>query len=350
MSNYYTLKVKEVIRESKDAITIQFKQPLFKKVRYKSGQFLTLIIPINGKKERRSYSICSTPDLDDYVSVMVKRVEKGLISNYLNDNIEAGDSIEVMEPMGNFILEPERKKKRHIVLFAAGSGITPLMSILKGILFFEPESTVSLLYGNRHEGAIIFRKELDQLKAKFGDRFNLAHTLTEYDKFWQSYKGRIDRAMTVNFVNLLPKFSEQDTEYFLCGPQGMMEEVREGLKILKVNPAKIHSESFFIAPANNQNSGELDTQMHEVTIHVNGETHKISVPPQKSILDTALDNGIDMPYSCQNGLCTACRSKCLSGSVKMLRGDGLSASEIAQGYVLTCVGIPATPTVEIEVG
>lgn len=348
MNNYYTLKVKEVIQETKDAIVIQFKQPLFKKINYKSGQFLTLTIPINGKKERRSYSICSTPDLDDHIAVMVKRVSGGLVSNYLNDHVKAGDSLEVLEPMGNFVLEPDRTKKRHLVFFAAGSGITPIFSMLKGILFFEPNSIVSLLYGNRHEGSIIFRKELDTLKQKFGERFNLVHTLTEYDRFWQSYKGRIDKTMTVNFVNLLPKFSSEDTLYFICGPQGMMDAVKEGLSMLKVPQNKIFTESFYAAPATV--ASNLEEGIHQVIIRLNGQTHRIAVPAKKTILETALDNGIDMPYSCQNGLCTACRCKCLSGSVKMLRGDGLTDEEIAQGYVLTCVGVPITPTVELEVG
>ncbi|MCS6831949.1 MAG: 2Fe-2S iron-sulfur cluster-binding protein, partial [Flammeovirgaceae bacterium] len=172
--------------------------------------------------------------------------------------------------------------------------------------------------------------------------------LTEYDRFWQSYKGRIDKTMTVNFVNLLPKFSSEDTLYFICGPQGMMDAVKEGLSMLKVPQNKIFTESFYAAPATVASS--LEEGAHQVIIRLNGQTHRIAVPAKKTILETALDNGIDMPYSCQNGLCTACRCKCLSGSVKMLRGDGLTDEEIAQGYVLTCVGVPTTPTVELEVG
>jgi len=348
MSSYYTLKVKEIKQETKDTVTIHFKQPLFKKVKYTAGQFLTLIVPINGKKERRSYSMSSAPNLDNYISVTVKRVKGGLVSNYLNDHLKAGDSLEVMEPMGHFTLVPDKSKKRHIVLFGAGSGITPLMSILKSVLFFEPKSIVSLLYGNRHEGSIIFRKELDELQQKFGERLNIVHSLTEFDSHWQGYKGRIDRTKTVNFFNLLPKFDWSQTEVFMCGPQGMMDEVKEGLKILKCPPAQIHHESFFSAPSEESTPGNYETQT--VTIHLDGATHKVVVPPDKSILDAALDEGLDMPFSCQNGLCTACRGKCLSGKVVMTEGDGLSQDEINEGYVLTCVGRPASPDVEVEIG
>jgi ring-1,2-phenylacetyl-CoA epoxidase subunit PaaE len=348
MSNYYTLKIKNVVQETKDTITIHFKQPIFKKVKYKSGQFLTLIMMINGKKERRSYSMSSAPNLDDTLAITVKRVAGGLVSNYLNDHAKEGDSIEVMEPMGNFTLEPNKDLARHIVLFGAGSGITPLMSILKSTLFFEPKSIVSLLYGNRHEGSIIFRKQLDELKQKFGDRLNIVHSLTEPDSLWGGYKGRIDNVSALNFLNLVPKMPV--TEYFMCGPLGMMDEVKQALQKLKVPANQIHFESFTpAAPTAEKIASTKNLQDHIVTIVMNGVETKINVPANKTILEAALDEGLDLPFSCQSGLCTACMCKKISGEMIMTDGEGLSQSEIDKGFVLVCVGHPTSDNLVLEV-
>ncbi len=350
MSDYYTLKVKEVVNETADTVTIHFKQPLFKKVKYKSGQFLTLIVPINGKKERRSYSMSSAPSLDNTVAISVKRVEGGLVSNYLNDNVQAGDTIEVMEPLGNFVFEPDKKRTRHLVLFGGGSGITPLISMLKTALFLEPNSTVSLVYCNRSEDSIIFAKQLDDLKVKFGDRLNIVHNLTKPGANWGGYSGRLDDARTVNILNLLPKLPAEDTEYYLCGPEGMMDAVKTGLKTRKVSASKIHTESFvstITAEELAEATGDIETQT--VKIIMDGQTHEVLVRPNQSILEAGLDDGLDMPFSCQSGLCTACMGKCKAGTIKMIDADGISEDEINKGYVLLCVGHPLTADVEVEI-
>ena len=178
MGDTISLKVKEVVRETSDSVTVHFKQPLFRKVKYKPGQFLTINFEIDGKKVSRSYSMSSAPNLDNTVAVTVKRVQGGLVSNYVNDKVSAGMSISMMQPVGKFTLEVDKNLQRHIVLFGAGSGITPLMSILKSVLFFEPKSTVSLVYGNRRTDNIIFQKQLQELKQKFGDRFQKLHAGT----------------------------------------------------------------------------------------------------------------------------------------------------------------------------
>lgn len=347
MGDYYTLKVKDVVKETPDTVTIQFKQPLFKKVKYDAGQFLTLIIPVNGEKLRRSYSMSSAPNLDSHVGVTVKRVEGGIVSNYLNDNIKKGDSIEVMKPMGNFTLVPNKKGKRNIVLFGGGSGITPLMSILKSALYFEPNSTVSLVYANSHEDCIIFKKELDELKKKFADRFNLVHVLSTPKNMWNGHTGRMDTPMVMNIANLLPK-SDVGTEYYICGPEGMMEAVREGLKFMKVKDAAIHSESFVSSTSSEENVDASAFQTHSVKIQLHGDEYEVTVPPNKTILDAALDQGLDMPFSCQAGLCTACMGKCTSGEVKMTEEDTLSKDEVDEGYRLLCVGHPMSDDVVIE--
>lgn len=342
MSNYYTLTVKEVIKETEDTVTLRFKQPLFRKVKYKAGQFLTLIFELNGTKARRSYSMSSAPNLDSTVDVTVKRVEGGVVSNHINDNIKAGDKIEVMEPMGQFVFEPEKSASRHIVLWGAGSGVTPLMSILKSVLFFESSSKVSLVYGNREINNVVFKEKLDELKAKFADRLQLVHVLTQPEHNWGGYKGRIDDVKVVNIMNLLPK--ESDTMHYLCGPEGMMDAVKEGLKKLKTPASKIHFESFI--PKTEEASEDIST--HKVKVIIDGEEEEFMVSPDQSILDAGLDEGHDIPYSCQSGVCTACRGKCTSGKVQMGNADVLSEDEIAEGYILACQSHPMTDNVVIE--
>lgn len=348
MSDYYNLKIKEVVRETKDAVTIKFKQPLFKKVKYTPGQFLTVVMTIDGKQVRRAYSMCSTPTLDSHVAITVKRVEGGLVSNYLNDHVSKGDSIEIMKPLGKFTLSPDKNNARHIVLIGGGSGITPLMSMLKGVLFFEPESTVSLIYANSNEDSIIFKDRLEELKAKFGDRFNLIHVLSKPLRAHNGYSGRLEDAMLANMLNLLPKVEKSQTSYYICGPEGLMEAAQAGLKLAKVPKGSIYTESFFNDDADDTTLlGDVESK--QVTVRLRGEDHQVYVPADKSILDAGLDAGLDMPFSCQSGLCTACMGKCLSGDVKMTVSDGLSDDEIKEGFRLLCVGHPMTDGVIVEI-
>lgn len=347
MSDYVNLKVKNIVKETEDAVTIQFKQPLFRKIKYTPGQFLTVLLDIDGKKVRRAYSMSSTPTLDSHVGITVKRVEGGLVSNYLNDKVKKGDSIEVMKPLGNFTLETDKGNKRNIVLIGGGSGITPLMSILKSVLYFEPESAVSLIYANSNEDSIIFKAKLEELKDKFGDRLNIVHILSKPKQMHNGYSGRLDDAMMANICNLLPKVEGIDTEYFICGPEGMMDAAKAGLKLAKVPKSRIYTESF--VASENDSAALSDIEGKKVTIIVNGEENEVYVPADQSILDAGLDAGLDMPFSCQSGLCTACMGKCQSGEVKMSNNDGLSEDELAEGYRLLCVGHPASDDVVVEI-
>ncbi|PWJ41045.1 ferredoxin--NADP reductase [Sediminitomix flava] len=345
MANYYTLKIKEVVQETSDTITIHFKQPIFKKVKYKAGQYLTLLTPINGNTERRSYSMSSNPDTDSTVAITVKRVEGGLVSNHLNDQVKQGDSLEIMEPMGNFLFEPDADATRHVVLFGAGSGITPLMSILKSVLYKEPNSRVSLIYGSRNEESIIFKAQLDKLQAEFSDRFTLVNVLSQPSADWGGYHGRVDSIKTINIMNLLPKFDK--SLYYLCGPEGMMEEVQNGLKRLQVSTSDIHYERFVAAEEQESTEGEFKDQV--VKINLDDEIYEVNVPAGTSILDAALDEGVDLPYSCQSGVCTACMGRCKTGEIHMQDGgQGLTDAEKAEGYVLTCVSHPLGEDIEIE--
>ncbi len=354
MSKTYDLKVKEVIHETSDAVTIVLKNPLFSRIKYQSGQFLTLILTINGEKVRRSYSLSSSPTVDECMAISVKKLENGLASNFIYNTIKAGDKIDFLEPMGHFVVEPSKSNKRHVVLFATGSGITPLMSMTKTILAGEPNSVVSLVYGNRNENSIIFKQQLESLVAKYVGRFQVVHVLSQPSNTWNGFKGRIDKVLTVNALNLLPKWEKSETEYYLCGIEGMMHEVQEGFKVLNIPKDKIFRESFTHTETEDQKQAKtsLATTLikQEVTILLDGQTYKVVVEPKATILEAALNAGIDMPYSCQSGLCTACRGKCTEGKIKMDDCDGLSEKEIQQGFVLTCMSHPVSADVVVEIG
>jgi ring-1,2-phenylacetyl-CoA epoxidase subunit PaaE len=351
--HYYDLKVKEVIQETKDAITIVFEQPT-NKILYKAGQFLTLIAPVQGKEVRRAYSLCSSPFVDPDLAVTVKRVEQGLMSNWLADNLRPGQTMKIMEPMGQFTTEYGEKRKRHLVMFAGGSGITPMLSIIKSILTQEPLSIVSLIYCNRDIESIIFKKELEKWETKYEGRLHVIHVLDNAPMNWQGYSGLLNHEMLTRLFERIPDWGN-DTTYLMCGPEGMMKNVESLLALRNIPSTKIFKESFVQGTIDKDSKKDIapvssEQKTREVTIRYDGHEFKIQVEPQNTILQTALDQGIDLPYSCQSGLCTACRGKALSGKVKLDEEEGLSQSERAEGYVLTCVGHPLTDDVVIEIG
>jgi len=353
---YFDLKVKDIVNETKDAISIVFEQPADKKIEYKSGQFLTLIAPVQGKDVRRAYSLCSSPFVDQDLAVTVKRVDDGVMSNWLADNLKPGGRLKVMEPMGQFTTEFNKSRKRHLIMFAGGSGITPMMSIIKSILTQEPESIVSLIYCNRDIDSIIFKEVLERMQTKDEGRLHVIHILDNAPMNWQGYSGLLNHEMLTKLFERIPDWGIENSTYLMCGPEGMMKNAESLLALRHIPKEKIFKESFVqgtIAKDEKKEivtapSGELKTR--EVTIRYDGQEYKVMVPPNKAILETALDQGIDLPYSCQSGLCTACRGKALSGQVKLDEEEGLSQSERAEGYVLTCVGHPLTDDVVIEIG
>jgi ring-1,2-phenylacetyl-CoA epoxidase subunit PaaE len=353
--HYYDLKVKQIVQETKDAITIVFEHPADGKLAYKSGQFLTLIVNIGGKDIRRSYSLCSSPFLDESPAVTVKRVDNGAMSNWLADNLKPGSSIKVMEPMGQFTTEYVKTNKRHIVMFAGGSGITPMMSIIKSLLTQEPDSIVSLIYCNRNVDSIIFRDGLENWETRYEGRLHVIHILDEAPMNWQGYSGLLNHDMLVKLFERIPDWGIDKTTYLMCGPEGMMKNVETLLDAHKIPRARIFKESFVTGTIDKDKKEVKEVngaanKAREVTIRYDGNEFKFMVEPNRTILETALDQGIDLPYSCQSGLCTACRGKALSGKVKLDEEDGLSQSEKNEGYVLTCVGHPLTDDVVIEIG
>jgi len=351
---YFDLKVKDIIQETHDAISIVFEHPASGKISYKSGQFLTLITQANGKEIRRAYSLCTSPFVDHDLAVTVKRVDQGLMSNWLPDNLAKGNVLRVMEPMGQFTSPYEASNKRHLIMFAGGSGITPMMSIIKSMLSQEPDSICSLIYCNRDEHSIIFRQALEHMQTNDEGRLHVIHILDNAPMNWQGYSGLLNHDMLTRLFERIPDWGIAKTTYLMCGPEGMMKNVESLLQARNIPMDKVFKESFVQGTIDKDKKedgpkGNAD-RSHEVTIRYDGQEFKVMVPPHKAILETALDAGIDLPYSCQSGLCTACRGKCLSGKVKLDEEDGLSKSERDQGYVLTCVGHPLTDDVVIEIG
>jgi ring-1,2-phenylacetyl-CoA epoxidase subunit PaaE len=347
---YFHLTVKEIIQETADTKTFTFWHPVHAPVHYKAGQFLTLIPVIDGQKVRRSYSMSSSPNKDASIAVTVKRVANGLVSNYLCDHIKVGDAIEMMEPMGHFVVEPSPMKERTIVLFGGGSGITPLMSIIKSVLPVEQNTKVYLVYGSRDEESIIFKNQLAELEQKYEGRFRVLHVLSKPSYTWTGYKTRINQASAVTFLKQEFAINIDKAEYYLCGPEGMMQEVENALKIFNVPADNIHQEHFgtgIVEHNEADDDGSLKEQM--VTIQYEGTDYQVLVKPHETILEAALRDDIDLPYSCQAGMCTACMGKCTSGQVIMDDEDGLTEKEVNQGYILTCVAHPKTAGVVIEV-
>ncbi len=351
MESAVNLKIVEVVKETEDAISIHFKQPFLKKIKYVPGQFLTLLTEIEGRIERRCYSINTAPKVDSTISVTVKRIKDGKVSNHLYNTVKKGDSMKVLKPMGGFTLEPNPKLSRDIVLFGAGSGITPLMSMAKSTLYNEKKSRVSLFYGNRDVESVIFNEQLSALKTEFNGRLNLVHILENPGDFEGCYKGRVERSQVRNLLEQIPDLKKVDAEYFICGPSGMMKEAEEGLKSYGVSEEKIHIEKFTAPPpsAGETKASGAMLETREVSITLKGKEHLVSVKPNKTILDAALDNKVNIPYVCMDGICGSCKAKCTSGEIQMRSGSILSKKDEEAGYVLTCLSKPLTNNVKLEV-
>jgi len=349
--HYYKLKVKEIVKETWNAISVKFHQTT-PAMDYRSGQFLTLIAEIDGKEIRRSYSFCSAPEIDQDLAVTVKRVEGGLMSNYLADQLKIGDELRVMEPMGHFTSDMNPSNKRHLIMFAGGSGITPFMSHIKSIMKWEPDSIISLIYANRDIDSIIFKDELETLQINNQGKFHAIYILEEAPLTWQGQSGLLNPEMLKEMLQRIPDWGLENTMYLMCGPEGMMHNIETYLKDRGIPGDKLFKESFVTPTIDKveQPEGDDELKTREVQVLYDGEEHKFSVKPDSTILETALDLDIDLPYSCQSGLCTACRGRLLAGKVKLDEEEGLSDSEREEGYVLTCVGHPLTDDVKIEIG
>ncbi len=319
-NKFLTLRIRETVRENPDTITIYFEQPE-PFLEYQAGQFLTLVLEINGKEERRSYSLCTSPFLDPFPGITVKRLAGGLVSNYINDNFKPGKNITVMKPLGNFTSKYHSENNRHYGMFAGGSGITPIMGIVKSIMINEPLSKVHLLYCSRSEEMIIFQDTLKKLEAEYSGRLDIIHNLTQPVHGWTGLKGRLNELTIENFYRENFDSSALEERFFVCGPQGLMDVVQNSLVKLGVPKEKVFTEQFFVKPSEelDEKEGEDPIISRPVTVLLEGQEFTFDVSPDKTILEAGLDEEIDMPYSCQSGLCTACRGRLISGEVKLIK-------------------------------
>ncbi len=350
MERIAKLKITKVKKETADAVSIYFKQPFFRKIKYMPGQYLTLLMNIDGKVERRCYSLNSAPNIDKEVSITVKRIKDGKVSNYIYDNIKEGMRMKVLYPMGSFTVETDSTNARHIILFGAGSGITPLMSILKSVLYAERESTVSLFYGNRDVESIIFNQDLNALRARYNGRLNLKHILENPGDFEDCYKGRVERSQVPKLLQSVPQYAESSTEFYICGPSGMMTEAEEGLKMAGVPEANIHIEKFTAPPpsAEEIKAEGAFLENREVRVFHKGKEYFVPVKANRTILDATLDAGIKVPYVCMDGICGSCKAECSNGKVFMRKGHVLTKAEMEADMVLPCISKPMTNNVIIK--
>lgn len=350
MSHFHPIKVREVRRETADAVSIAFEIPsnLSQDFQYRAGQYITLRASINGEDVRRSYSLCSAPHEDDF-RIAVKAVEGGKMSNWLNSQLHVGAQVELMPPMGNFVVNTHPGAQRKYVAFVAGSGITPVMSLIKKILHDEPSSHFTLFYGNRTPDSVIFKKELSELMQQSGGRLHVYHVLSRSQQDDSLLNGRINGQ---NAVNMLKHYNGIDADvYMLCGPGDMISDVDKALQAEGVSKDKILYE-FFTAPVATDNAvsgAPAQAGLSKVKVILDGIDFHFDLNYQgKSILDAAMDAGVDAPFSCKGAVCCTCKAKITKGSATMDMNYALSDSEVAEGYVLTCQAHPSSTEIEVD--
>lgn len=350
MSKFYKLKVNTIHSETPDCISIGFDVPpeLKKEFSYLQGQYLTLRFLINGEELRRSYSICSAPS-EPELRIAVKKVKDGRISVHINEQLKAGDTVETMVPVGNFYTDLNPYNKKTYALFAAGSGITPVISIVKATLASESQAKVNLFYGNSDEDHIIFKKELDALQAMHSSRLKVIYTFSRpKNKQEEIHVGRMSKGK----INaLLKKYTDINSinEYFICGPGDMMYNVQETLTSLNVPKNKIHLEFFGTVPETaKESSGQNLAVPAQLTIICDGDEREVFLEPHQTVLEAALEANLDAPFACRAGSCCTCRAKLIEGKVIMDVNYALMDSEVEQGYILTCQSHAITPTLTVD--
>jgi ring-1,2-phenylacetyl-CoA epoxidase subunit PaaE len=307
---------------------------------------------VNGEEVRRNYSLCTSP-LEGEWRIAVKKVKGGLFSTFANQQLKRGDTMEVMPPTGHFYTNLNPSQKKHYVAFAAGSGITPVISIIKTTLLTEPESTFTLVYGNRNKNSIIFKEELEALKDKHIHRFRVIHIFSRERTDADINYGRIDATKAMRLSEKLINLRQVD-DFFICGPEEMIFAVRDYLIADAVPAQKIHFELFTTGHQHGPQpaafeSNEVSGPSSTVTIRIDGLENSFQLPYHgQAILDAALQQGADLPYACKGGVCCTCKAKLLEGQVKMDVHYGLEQDEIAAGYILTCQSHPLTPVVKVD--
>ncbi|MBV9767149.1 MAG: phenylacetate-CoA oxygenase/reductase subunit PaaK [Acidobacteriaceae bacterium] len=351
--HFYPLTIRAIKHETRDAVTVTLDVPreLQDKFRFIQGQYLTFRARIGGEEVRRSYSICSAVQ-DGMLRVAIKRTPGGIFSNWVIENLKPGCALEVMPPEGRFHVQLSAGNKRDYVAFAAGSGITPIFSIIKTTLLTEPESTFTLFYGNRASHSVILREELAELKDRFINRFSLIHIMSREHQDVELLNGRITADKSEQLLKQFCRFENLDT-VFLCGPQDMVDGIAARLEALGFPESRIKIELFTVKEPEARKIRKATATPIEaecqVTLIVDGDQRVFSMQKEtESILDAALHRGIDLRHSCKSGVCATCRSKLVEGQVDMDANYALEDYEIARGFILTCQSYPVTDHVTVD--
>ena len=353
MSKFYPLSVSQVRNETRDTIAVTFAVPpeLRDSFAFQQGQHLTLRTHINSEDVRRSYSICSSVQ-EGALRVAIKRTQGGLFSTWANDTLKAGIVLDVMPPMGHFNTPLDAANRKHYLAFAAGSGITPILSIIKTTLLAEPHSQFTLFYGNRASSTVIFKEELTDLKDSFMQRLNLVYVMSREQQDIDLFNGRITKDKCAQFLQHWIDIKDMDVA-FICGPEDMMLGVSEALQEAGMAKSNIKIELVAASiPKHQHKPRALDVAGHqetEVTVIMDGNHTTFTMDKDKeSLLDAGLRAGIDMRYSCKGGVCSTCRCKLVDGKVDMDVNYALEDYEIARGFVLSCQSFPVTDKVVVD--
>jgi len=345
---FHALPVKSIERDA-DALLVGFGVPaeLRDTFSFSPGQYLTLRADVAGEDLRRSYSICSALD-DGALRVGIRLLPGGAFSGWAADNLREGQSLQVMAPQGRFTLKPDPAQQRHLLFIAAGSGITPVLSLIKTVLRREPSTRCTLVYGNRRVATMMFKEELEDLKDRYLNRFTLLPVFSREAQDAPLFNGRLDEERIGQFLKTLVPADSVD-EAFVCGPAGMLDGAVAALAAAGVPSAKVHVERFgdiHAATAHHVEEGDADNA--QVTLVIDGLARQVSFRlSDPSILDAARRTGLDVPYACKAGVCSTCKGKLLDGQVRMDRNLALTEAEVAQGFVLCCQSHPLTPSVTI---
>jgi ring-1,2-phenylacetyl-CoA epoxidase subunit PaaE len=352
--HFHPLTIKEIRKETPECVSISFDIPedLKEEFIYTQGQNLTVRTRINGEEVRRSYSVCSSP-FDNELRVAVKKVEHGLFSQYANEHLKKGDVLEALPPTGRFFTALHEDNKKSYVAFAAGSGITPILSIIKTTLLTEPNSQFTLVYGNRNRHTIIFKEELEALKNRFINRFRIVYILSREKMDAPINFGRIDKEKVDTLLNKMIDTATTD-EFFLCGPEEMIFTLKDALEDKGVDKKKVHFELFTTSNAHKKvatvkKEYAASEVKSKVTIKLDGSSFDFDLGFEgESVLDAALKQGADLPFACKGGVCSTCRAKLVEGEVDMDVNYALEPEEVEHGFILTCQAHPRTEKIVVD--
>lgn len=347
MAQFHSLKIKSVIRQTDKAVSITFEVPTTLKSEYvfTAGQYITLKTVVDAKEIRRDYSLSSSP-VSELLTVTVKEIENGVFSSYANTQLKTGDTLEVGTPKGRFVYDPENDTSDTIVAFAAGSGITPIMSIARTVLEAETDCRFVLIYGNKSPKKTIFYDEILKLQSLHSDRFKLQFVYSETNEEGALF-GRIDSGTTNYFLKNIIEHHEGSKKFYLCGPEGMINSVNTILSDKGIETSQILFELFTTSTTKSTAEGAHDGES-SITILVDEEETTLVMPQKQTILEAALANDLDVPYSCQGGVCSSCICRVTEGSATMRQNSVLTDNEVAEGLVLSCQAEPISTSIKVD--